>query len=63
LDGIGWASLRQETTKSHFSAELFKRKGDTFKVKEQQARATDLYKECGADGWVTRAEEELARLS
>ncbi|MEW6113373.1 MAG: hypothetical protein AB1664_14675, partial [Thermodesulfobacteriota bacterium] len=44
-------------------AELFKRKGDREKAKEQVGRAIDIYKECGADGWVTRAEEEMARLS
>jgi len=44
-------------------AELFKRKGDKDKAKEQLGKAIEIYKECGADGWVTRAEEELARLS
>ena len=44
-------------------AELFKRKGDREKAKEQLGRAIDIYKECGADGWVTRAEEEMAKLS
>jgi class 3 adenylate cyclase/tetratricopeptide (TPR) repeat protein len=44
-------------------AELFKRKGDKEKAKEQLGKAIDIYKECGADGWVTRAEEEMARLS
>jgi tetratricopeptide (TPR) repeat protein len=44
-------------------AEVFKRKGDKDKAKDQLGRAIDIYKECGADGWVTRAEEELARLS
>jgi hypothetical protein len=44
-------------------ADLFKRKGDRFRAKEQLGRAIDLYKECGADGWVTKAEDELGRLS
>ena len=44
-------------------AELFKRKGDKDKTKEHLGKAIDIYKECGADGWVTRAEEELAKLS
>ena len=44
-------------------AELFKRKGGRDKAKEQLGRAIDIYKECGADGWVTRAEEEMAKLS
>ena len=44
-------------------AELFKRKGDRATAKEQLGKAIDIYKECGADGWVTKAEEELAKLS
>ncbi|MGO9569689.1 MAG: AAA family ATPase, partial [Desulfomonilaceae bacterium] len=44
-------------------AEVFKKKGDREKAKEQLGRAIDIYQECGADGWVKRAEEELARLS
>jgi class 3 adenylate cyclase/tetratricopeptide (TPR) repeat protein/ribosomal protein L40E len=44
-------------------AELFKRKGDWGKAGEQLGKAIDIYRECGADGWVTKAEEELARLA
>ncbi len=44
-------------------AELFKRKEDRVKAKEQLGKAIEIYRECGADGWVTKAEEELARLS
>ena len=44
-------------------SEVFKKKGDGAKAKEQLVRAIDIYKECGSDGWVTRAEEELAKLS
>ncbi|MGO9566604.1 MAG: AAA family ATPase, partial [Desulfomonilaceae bacterium] len=44
-------------------AEVFMKKGDREKAKEQLVRAIDIYKECGADGWVTRAKEELAGLS
>jgi len=43
-------------------AELFKRKGDKGRAKKQLGKAIDIYKECGADGWVTKAEEELAQL-
>lgn len=43
-------------------AELFKRKGDTFKAKEQLGKAIEIYKECGADEWVMKAEEELAGM-
>ena len=43
-------------------AELFKRKGDTAKAKENLTKAMEIYKECGADGWVTRTEEALAAI-
>ena len=45
-----------------FYAELFKRKGDQSKAKENLTKAIDILKECGADGWVKKAEEELAAL-
>jgi hypothetical protein len=41
---------------------LFKRKGDTSKAKENLSKAIEIYKECGADGWVTKAEEALAKI-
>jgi tetratricopeptide (TPR) repeat protein len=44
-------------------AELFKRKGDSSKFHEHLGKAIDLFKECGADGWLQKAEEELALLS
>ena len=44
-------------------AELFKRKGDRSKFHEHLGKAIDLFKECGADGWLKKAEEELAALS
>ena len=31
--------------------------------KEQLTKAIDLFRECGADGWVTRTEKALAELS
>jgi len=43
--------------------ELFKRKGDRLKAKENLGKAIEIFKECGADGWVTKAEKELATLS
>jgi class 3 adenylate cyclase/tetratricopeptide (TPR) repeat protein len=46
-----------------FYAEWFKRKGDQSKAKENLAKAIDILKECGADGWVKRYEEEMAALS
>ena len=43
-------------------AELYKRKGDTPKAKENLSKATAIFKECGADGWVTRTQEALAAI-
>ena len=44
-------------------AELLKRKGDQKKARENLNKAIDIFKECGADGWVKKAGEELAELS
>ena len=44
-------------------AELFKRKGDTQKAKENLSKAIETYKECEADGWVEKAEKELKGFS
>ena len=44
-------------------AELFKRKGDTAKAKENLSKAIEIYKQCGSDGWVEKAEKELKGLS
>jgi hypothetical protein len=44
-------------------ADLFKRKGDEERAKEQLGKAIDIYKECSADGWVKKAEEGLAKMS
>jgi tetratricopeptide (TPR) repeat protein len=44
-------------------AELFKRKGDKPKARENLKKAIEIMKECGADGWVEKYEKELAALS
>jgi class 3 adenylate cyclase/tetratricopeptide (TPR) repeat protein len=41
-------------------AELFKRKGDRLKARENLGKAIEIFKECGADGWVEKYEKELA---
>ena len=41
-------------------ADWFKNKGDILKAREQLTKAIDLFKECGADGWVEKYEKELA---
>jgi len=43
-------------------AELFKRRGDRLQAQETLGRAIDILRDCGADGWVTKYEEELAGL-
>jgi hypothetical protein len=42
---------------------ILKRKGDQFNAREHLTKAIDIFRECGADGWVTRTEEKLASLS
>jgi len=44
-------------------AKLFMRKGDQSRAKENLNKAIRIFRECGADGWVKKAEEELAALS
>jgi predicted ATPase len=44
-------------------AELFKRKGDLLKARENLSKAIDIFQECGADGWVKKYEKKLAALS
>jgi class 3 adenylate cyclase/tetratricopeptide (TPR) repeat protein len=40
-------------------ADLFKRKGDRPKARENLGKAMEIFKECGADGWVEKYEKEL----
>ena len=40
--------------------EWFKKKDDGTGVKEQLTKAIDIFRECGADGWVEKYEKELA---
>jgi len=44
-------------------AELFKRKNDLSKARENLGKAIEILKECSADGWVEKYEKELATLS
>jgi hypothetical protein len=44
-------------------ADLFNRKGDRSKARENLGKAIEIFKECGADGWVEKYEKELATLS
>ncbi|MGD8228864.1 MAG: hypothetical protein PVH82_13640 [Desulfobacteraceae bacterium] len=44
-------------------AELFERKENQSKAKENLSKAIEIFKDCGADGWVKKYEEELALMS
>ena len=45
-----------------FYADLYKRKGDYKKVRENLNRAIEIFIECGSDGWVKKYENELVAL-
>jgi class 3 adenylate cyclase/tetratricopeptide (TPR) repeat protein len=57
-NGTRW-SLAQDFA---YYGELCKRKGDLAKAKENLSKAIEIFKECGADGWVTKYEEELTKI-
>ena len=42
--------------------ELCKRKGDLAMAKDKLSKAIEIFKECGADGWVKKTEEALAAI-
>lgn len=44
-------------------AELLNRKGNQLKAKETLTKAIDIFKECGAEGWMEKYEREFARFS
>jgi class 3 adenylate cyclase/tetratricopeptide (TPR) repeat protein len=46
-----------------FYADLYRRKGDPQKAKENLDRAVEIFKEGGAEGWQKKAEQEMAALS
>jgi len=53
-----------ESAKSNaLYADFFKKKGDIQGAREQLTKAIELFRECGADGWVTRTERKLAAIS
>ncbi len=43
-------------------ADFFKRKGDLSKAREKLTKAIEIFNECGADGWVEKYQNELAKL-
>ena len=44
-------------------AELYKKRGDLPKAKENLNKAIEIMRECGADGWVDKYEKQLTALS
>jgi len=57
-DGTRW----QLASDHALYADWFKKKGDKEGAKEQLTKAIDLFRECGADGWVTLTEKSLSEL-
>jgi tetratricopeptide (TPR) repeat protein len=45
-----------------FYAELLKRKGDLAGAREKLGKAMEIYRECGADGWLKKAGEDMEEL-
>ena len=43
-------------------ADLFKRKGDLSKSKENLSKAIEIFEECGADGWMEKYRNELEQV-
>ena len=43
-------------------AEMYRRKGDSSQARENLVKAIEILKECGADGWVTKYEGEVAAV-
>ena len=43
-------------------AELLKQKGNLENAKENLVLAIGIYRDCGAEGWLEKAEKELAQL-
>ena len=44
-------------------AKLFKRENDLLRAKQNVNKAIEIFRECGADGWVEKYENELATFS
>jgi tetratricopeptide (TPR) repeat protein len=56
--GLKWRLARDYGT----YAEIFKKKGENTKAIENLRKAIEIFKECGADGWVEKYEKELIEL-
>ena len=56
--GLKWPLAMDYTVYS----DLYKKNGDLIKARKVLCKAIDIFKECGADGWVEKYEKELAEL-
>jgi hypothetical protein len=57
-DGRRWHVATDQVLR----AEWLQQKGVGLKARQQLSKAIELFRECGADGWVKRTEEKLAQL-
>ena len=57
-NGAMWLLARDYAVYSEF----FKQKGDKTQAKEIMYKAIEIFKECGADGWVEKYEKELVEI-
>jgi tetratricopeptide (TPR) repeat protein len=57
-NGVRWQLARDHAS----YADWFKRKGDRVKASEHFQKASDIFEEGGADGWVNRTQKSLAEL-
>jgi len=58
-NGMKW----QVATDHACYADWFKKKRDIHGAKEQLTRAIEIFRECGADGWMEKYEKELVNLT
>ena len=58
-NGFRWVLAQDHASYANW----FKKKDDRTGVKEQLTKAIDIFRECGADGWVEKYEKELALIS
>ena len=58
-NGTRWYLAKDYALYAYF----FIQKDDLPKARENLTKAIDIFKECGADGWVKKYEKELAALS
>ena len=58
-NGINWYLARDYLS----YADLLTKKGDRQKAQGNMGKAIETFKECGADGWIEKAERKLAEMA